>query len=262
MTADPQTGFQEADGRRWFIDNITGKLDQCAADRIGREETVGRESRTNMRTRALVYALLKALGLNTVLPANPVRRDIRGIGLSDLEIYAKPLSDLFGYRNTFYHRRPRLDVSNAESCALWAGLDFITSSDVFEHVPPPVRRTFANCRRMLKPGGVMVFTVPYTFGPTVEHYPDLHRWRVRKRLFGKWVLENETADGRRWVRDDLVFHGGLGSTIEMRVFGLEDLKADLLAAGFKSVEIVEEDVPLYGIWNRHERWSLPIIARA
>ncbi|HYE51038.1 MAG TPA: methyltransferase domain-containing protein [Azospirillaceae bacterium] len=261
MASPADAGFRERDGRRYFLDNVTGTVTHCAADAVGRETAAGHTG-TNMRTRALVYALLKALDLNTVLPANPPARHIRGIGLSDQWVYAKPLSRLFDYRNTWYHRRPRLDVSDEAACAAFRDLDFIVSSDVFEHVPPPVRRTFANCRRMLKPGGALVFSVPYTFAATVEHFPDLHRWRLRRPWFGRPVLVNETADGRRWERDDLVFHGGLGATLEMRVFGLEDLKEDLAAAGFSSVEVVAEDVPLYGIWNRHELWSLPIIARA
>lgn len=39
-------------------------------------------------------------------------------------------------------------------------LDLIVSNDVFEHVPNP-RRAFAECARVLRPGGVMLATLPF-----------------------------------------------------------------------------------------------------
>jgi glycosyltransferase involved in cell wall biosynthesis len=42
-------------------------------------------------------------------------------------------------------------------------LDFIVSNDVFEHVPHPAK-AFAECARVLKPGGVMLATIPFHSG--------------------------------------------------------------------------------------------------
>jgi O-antigen biosynthesis protein len=39
-------------------------------------------------------------------------------------------------------------------------LDLIVSNDVFEHVPHPIK-AFAECARVLKPGGVMLATIPF-----------------------------------------------------------------------------------------------------
>jgi SAM-dependent methyltransferase len=41
-----------------------------------------------------------------------------------------------------------------------AHLDLIVSNDVFEHVPNPAK-AFAECARVLKPGGVMLATIPF-----------------------------------------------------------------------------------------------------
>jgi hypothetical protein len=62
------------------------------------------------------------------------------------------------------------------------------------------------------------------------------------------------------VFENLCFHGGHGSTLEMRVFSEASLKEVIKAAGFDEVEIVTEDVPEFGVQHA-ETWSLPIVAR-
>ena len=59
--------------------------------------------------------------------------------------------------------------------------------------------------------------------------------------------------------DNLVFHGGKGSTLEMREFTETSLKALLAGAGFTDIRIYAEDYPPFGI-VRAESWSLPIAA--
>lgn len=101
--------------------------------------------------------------------------------MSDWQGYAWRLMHRLGYRNTFLDEEPRLDI-RAPDPALLGTLDFIISSDVFEHVSPPVQLAFDNARRLLKPDGVMIFSVPYTVGgETLEHYPDLHDYRIVRR---------------------------------------------------------------------------------
>lgn len=39
-------------------------------------------------------------------------------------------------------------------------LDLICSNDVFEHIPDP-NRAFAECARVLRPGGIMLATIPF-----------------------------------------------------------------------------------------------------
>jgi hypothetical protein len=44
-----------------------------------------------------------------------------------------------------------------------SSLDLIVSNEVLEHVPHP-SRAFAECARVLRPGGRMIMTIPFSFG--------------------------------------------------------------------------------------------------
>jgi SAM-dependent methyltransferase len=214
-----------------------------------------------VRNRAIVHLLTTELfGRSMTIRELPRRRDISGIGLSDSENYAKRLSDKLGYTNTFFHQEPRLDIAAVPE-DLTRRFDFIIASDVFEHIAPPVSRAFVNARRLLKPHGVFIFSVPYSLEPeTREHFPDLYDYRLIE-MNGSWRLENRTADGRKQVFADLVFHGGPGSTLEMRLFSRSGLIREFVNAGFAGVRIADESQPACGIaWP--EPWSVPMVAYA
>jgi SAM-dependent methyltransferase len=216
---------------------------------------------STVRTRAIVHLLTTELfGRSMTIPQLPQRRDLVGIGLSDSENYARRLSDKLGYTNTFFHKQPQLDIAAVPE-DLTHRFDFIIASDVFEHVAPPVSRAFVNARRLLKPHGVLIFSVPYSLDPeTREHFPDLHDYRLVD-VGGSWRLENRTADGRTQVFTDLTFHGGPGSTLEMRLFSRAGLIRDFAAAHFAGVRIADESCLTYGIvWP--EPWSVPMVGYA
>ena len=60
--------------------------------------------------------------------------------------------------------------------------------------------------------------------------------------------------------DNLVFHGGAGETLEMRVFSEAGVLEELRHAGFEDIRIRAEPHPDFGIrWEYG--WSLPISAR-
>lgn len=136
----------------------------------------------------------------------------------------------------------------------------MVSSEVLEHVLAPVEAALGNVCSLLKPAGVLVFTVPYAVdGETVEHFGPLHDFGLA-RLSDRTVLVNRTPSGEMQVFDHLVFHGGRGSTLEMREFSEPGLKCALRGAGFSEVRIDSEDHPEFGIVRRNA-WSLPIAAR-
>src|SRR5262249_47845989 len=159
----------------------------------------------------------------------------------------------------FYDRPPEFDITESHPEA-FGTLDFLLSTEVFEHVRPPVEDTFRNVAAMLRPGGVLVMTVPYKpSGATDEHYPKLHDYGT-VALRARTVLVNRTPSGELQVFDNLVFHGGPGSTLELRVFSESGLRESLAAAGFESVRIHNRDYPQFGIIHS-ETWSLPVAAR-
>ena len=213
-----------------------------------------------MRLRSLIALLSREiLGVELALPDFPVLKSVRGAGMSDPGNLAERLAEKFDYVNTFYHQPPRLDIVEPEREQI-GRYDFILSSEVLEHVPPPVEHAFANLNRMLKPDGLLLLTAPYKIdGGTQEHFPDLHQYALAAPG-GRTVLVNRRRDGSLEVFENLCFHGGDGSTLEMRVFTEAALKELLAKAGFHSVHGASEDVAEFGVLHS-EAWSLPIVAR-
>lgn len=238
----------------------------CGAENFVPWEAFGRESAKCsscgcwVRLRAVIRALLYGLfGEEHCLADLPLRKDIYGLGLSDYVGYSHWLAKKFSYTNTFFHQEPKLDIV-APRRHWWGNQDFLIASDVFEHVEPPVERAFRGAFQLLKPGGILVLTVPFTEAEkTVEHFPELYSWQLVEEG-GKRILINHTRDGR-WQRfEDLVFHGGDGATLEFRLFCIADLLSHLQHAGFVEVRVLRDDVPAYGIL-RQTRFSVPILAR-
>lgn len=248
-------------GTLWFRCNICGKPSLTDVRRLTREAATCRVCSSTPRARAIIRVLSTELfGENLLLPDFPLRREIRGLGMTDWEGYAIKLAEKFDYRNTYYHQEPKLDVSAASIASKLMGNDFIISSDVFEHVAPPVSRAFENVWKMLKPGGLLVLTVPYgTQAETVEHFPELNEFSIVKKE-GSFVLRNKTKAGVVQEFSDLVFHGGPGSTLEMRVFSETALIQHLKDAGFLDIKVHRTADLVHGIWWP-EPWALPISAR-
>ncbi len=181
--------------------------------------------------------------------------------MTDWEGYATVLAEKFSYENTFLHQEPRIDISApevpSERCE---ASDFIISSEVLEHVAPPVQRAFRNIWQLLKPGGVLILTAPYgTNDSTIEHFPELHQFHIVE-VDGSFHLRNVTENGVTQEFKDLRFHGGPGSTLEMRIFSEKALIAHLNEAGFSGVKVHREPDLTHGVWWP-EPWAFPIAAR-
>jgi SAM-dependent methyltransferase len=243
----------------YFRCNVCGGSCAAPMTALEREKPSCRRCGSTVRTRTIVHLLTTELfGRSIAIPDLPLRRDLVGIGLSDTPGYARRLSEKLGYTNTYIHMEPRFDITAVPS-RLSARYDFIIASEVFEHIAPPVSRAFVNARRLLKPHGVLIFSVRYTLDPeTKEHFPDLYDYRIVESS-GQWRLENRTADGRTQIYTDLVFHGGPGSTLEMRLFSRSGLIREFTEAGFAGVRIADETQLAHGIvWP--EPWSVPMVA--
>jgi SAM-dependent methyltransferase len=243
-----------------FTCNICGAECERPAGGFGREVESCATCRSTVRVRGLIAVLSREIfGVPLALPDFPTLKGLRGFGMSDSAELAERLAAKFDYTNTFYHQAPRLDITDPSPNDL-GRYDFIISSEVMEHVPTPVERAFENLCHMLKPDGLLLLTVPYTIdGRTVEHFPQLHQYALAAPG-GQTVLVNRREDGSLEVFENLVFHGGDGSTLEMRVFSEPGLRKTLHASGFDSVEVASADVLEFGV-EHAETWSLPVVAR-
>ena len=244
-----------------FVCNVCDRANLVPRDALKREARTCGGCGSSVRIRTIVHLLsLGLFGRSLALRDFPHDRGLRGIGLSDWSGYARPLAERLDYTNTWFHAEPRLDITQVPE-AMVGTCDFLVSAEVFEHVAPPAQRAFDGARRLLKPGGVMVLTVPFNpLAGTVEHFPDLHEFELAEED-GRRRLYNRRRDGSLAVHDDLVFHGGPGSTLEMRLFGLRDLLDHCARAGFREAGVQDAEVPERGIVWLHP-WSVPILARA
>ncbi len=251
-----------------YVCNITGQRFSLRDEDKHREGgNIAPGSESFSRHRALYYALTKELyGSAQCLTAVKKNKAIRGIGMSQP---CTLLEEKYNYVNTKYHEEPLLDIHNDEHVREYGGQDFVISSDVFEHISPypSLQHGFDNMFSLLKPGGFIVFSVPYNLAPAehIEHYPNLYEYTIKEEE-GEYVLHNRTLAGENEVFRNLVFHGGPGSTLEMRVFTKESVVDHLRNAGFIDIKFHDDwsDMNKYGIFwsprNDHN-WSLVITAK-
>jgi len=204
---------------------------------------------STLRLRSIINVLsLRLYQEALILPEFKSDKKLVIVGMSDNQIYAKPLSNKFNYINTFLHAEPKLDIANLDSW--WFNYaDVIISSEVFEHVNPPVKKAFKNLFRILKNGGIVVFSVPYKKeGDTKEHFQNLFKYKI-ENYKGKKRLYNITKNGNIEIFDNLIWHGGPGSVLEMREFTERDILKELKEAGFNDIRIHDDDYPQFGIIN-------------
>jgi hypothetical protein len=243
--------------------NLCNRLNACSASTLHRETPSCWYCDSTVRVRAVVDILSnKLLGDSLPLNAFPRRKDLVGLGLSDGHHYATGLKRAFRYRNTFLHRRPRLDLLHPPA-GVEGTLDFLVASEVLEHVQPPIGVALASARGLMKPGGLMIITTPYDATPgarTLEHFPRLHDFQVVSAR-GALTLVNRTREGQVETFENPPLHGGEGLVLEMRLFSLDDLRSELMSAGFQCVEVWDHETPRFGIlWQ--EPHSRPLLAFA
>ncbi len=160
-----------------------------------------------------------------------------------------------------------MDIYNENHVNNYTNLDFIISSDVFEHINPypSVQIAFNNLYKILKPGGFIIFSVPYTHEEHKEHYPNLYNYKIIKNKKGKYVLKNKTIDNKIEKFKKLFFHGGPGSVLEMRVFSKKSIISFFEKSGFTDIIFydINEDMKKYGIfWSDNDSYNSSLIISA
>lgn len=203
---------------------------------------------SNLRFRSIIAVLSQELfGKPSILKSQIANKKILGMGMSDSDVYAQPLSKLYSYENTYYDQEPKFDVTKVNLESRKGRYNFVISSDVYEHILAPVDIAFLNLYNLLAPGGVCIFSVPFDIaGSTKEHFPTLNEWQISS-YNGKRVIINKLEDGNIEIFENLCFHGGPGATLEMRRFALKHLVEQFNLAGFKDIHIHSEELPDHGI---------------
>ncbi len=240
--------------------NICGRANAIDLSAIERERRTCLGCGSTLRQRALIATLSRKLFAGKSLPLDAWDGvgSLEVTGVSDSELIARALGGKLRYRNTFLHQPPVLDIC-APQPADCSSCDVLVCSDVLEHVAPPVERAFAGMRKIVRPGGFVLLTVPCSAQErTVEHYPKLHDYRILEHD-GRRTLVNRTIEGHVEEYHDLVFHGGPGETLEMRHFAMGDLEKRLAEAGFGTVEIFAQPDFRHGVYWEHP-YSVPVVA--
>ena len=244
-----------------YICNITGQMFDLDNSEKHRELAV--RFNCNSRFRAICYVFCKLFyGECKILLNLKENKNLKGIGMSDSG-WSTIFKMKFNYVNTFYHMEPYLNIYNYEHFKNYTDLDFIISSDVFEHIDPypNIQLAFNNLFTMLKSGGYLIFSVPYTHGEHKEHFPNLFNYEIKNEN-GNYILYNTTQDNKLETFDNLCFHGGPGNVLEMRVYSKSSIISFLEKAGFIDITFYEinKDMEKYGIfWS--DNLSLIISAK-
>lgn len=247
-----------------FLCNICDRENHAKLARLTRDEPSCSKCGSSVRLRSIIHILSTELfGHSLRLSEFPSSPQLLGIGMSCWEGYANRVARRLGYRNTFYHRAPQFDITRPNP-AMNGTLDFVIATDVFEHVDPPVSAAFLNTRKLLKPDGVFIFSAPFSHSgdeptPTLEHFPELYNYELQQ-TDGHFQLKNTTRSGKTQLFDDLVFHGGPGSTLELRLFSEWSITNELKEAGFNDITFYSGSDLRHGIYWPH-KWSIPLAAR-
>lgn len=175
------------------------------------------------------------------------------IGISDGHLIEKILKTVYKshYQNFHYHQEPKLDITQVP-LNLYSSADIVSCTEVLEHVAPPVDLAFSGLRKLLKKNGILVLSVPHSdsSGVHLEHFPEMTN--VQLILDEKPRLVGTLKDGKWKEFSNLIFHGGVGFTLEYRVFSFQSLKKEILDSGFTGYRL-NRNITAFGI--KWESWS-------
>src|ERR1700710_1376337 len=90
-----------------FVCNICGAKNDSTAGLGDRETATCVSCRSSMRFRSIVLVLSRALfGADLKLCDLRRLKSLRGLGMSDSDVYADRLKRCLSYTNSFYHQEP------------------------------------------------------------------------------------------------------------------------------------------------------------
>jgi len=189
------------------------------------------------RSRGVALAVMKGICADASVPfeLQRPRKDLRVVGMSDGSLIERIMTEKFDYTNTFFHKQPFLDLCSQVSAANYKDLDIIICSDVLEHTFATPIEVLPNLRQMLRPGGLLILTVPTNHMPnTIEWYGGAVCPPVpEKQELGSWVVRWSDRRGNDYIDQHPSFHGGPGDTLEMRMISHSQIAAEGKRCGFE-----------------------------
>ena len=222
----------------------------CSSRNVGsakfdRESSLCRGCSSTWRARAITLTIITGLGY-VPTRLNRLSPDWSRIGLGiidDVEV-ASRLSTKFSYTNTFFDGFPHLDIRDIPPIAK-NSFEFVSCSNVLEHVDVNLDKAIRGLSKLLKPGGFAVLSVPINQDANkVEFYPNLKTFKITNGLV-KW----RNHKGRTFVDLDPEFHGGRGQNLAFREFADESFKEVILKNGFRTISKGMADPGLGVPWN-------------
>lgn len=225
-----------------FKCNLCNYLSNSEWDRLLRDGPSCDSCGSSIRMREIVCAFLDLYSVE-------LSRDFKVVGLSDADLIADYFRKLIhhNYTNTFFDTHPKLDICNLQKDSFETA-DVLISSDVFEHVFFPLSNALEGSFNLLKPGGTLICTMPWTtWQSSIEHFPWMTSYSVHEQLNGDHVVLGVDSTGSKRRVENPIFHGGPGNTLEMRKINVFVLVEDLKRVGFTDIKIHHQDRPEFGI---------------
>lgn len=145
----------------WSELSTAWQLDQSEIAYINRQQgTSCRECGSNLRSMALAKAILDSAGSEHFLKdfCKKPPKGIRILEVNPAGNLTSVLQKIPGHTLISYPEYDLMDLPNT-----LGKYDFVIHSDTLEHIPAPVK-ALSECRRVLKPRGRCIFTVPIVIG--------------------------------------------------------------------------------------------------
>ena len=220
-----------------------------------REKIICQFCRATGRDAAIANLIANLLGkIDIPLTKLNINKQIYIGNLSGSNNLFNVISQKFSYINTYYHKEPKFDLLNPD-VKYESKFDILINSEVLEHIVGDTIKALQGALFSIKPGGWMIFSVPFiSNGPDIEHYPGLVSYEEIPSKNTKRSAKLYFDDGRVEIDTKAVFHGGSGSTLEIRLYNRTRVIFELLKAGFESISIHDENRPSIGVqWGISSR---------
>lgn len=196
----------------FFVKRLLNRHQQIALNVLISEFTIAKHHRNGSRK-------IKRMGLNRPGKINLGSAHVTKPGFLNIDLYpAEGLDITLDLRNPL--------PFESDSC------EMIFSEHFFEHInyPEPVLGLFEECYRILKPGGVLRFSVPDTEWPLMDYPKGPNAPYFKACLEHKWHPEScET------MAEHINYHFRQGGE-HLFAYDYETAEKVLIKAGFKKIK--------------------------